>query len=242
MCGFGFVLGRQSKFVLHVARNLPLFSNVLSGLTHVIAVEGIPKTIADHGVDVFHVAHFVAGAQVRHMGRESHVFLAASGNDGRIAQLDVLCRQSNRAQARATHLVDAPSRAFFRQARVDMRLTRWVLALACGQNLAENGFGNFLLGNAGTFYDCFKDRGTQVMSCGVGERTSERPDSGTGGGSDNYICHVISLKCIRRVGCGSAHFARVMQHCSMCLSDLPQCGKRCNVAGSITYGSWRVFY
>lgn len=60
------------------------------------------------------------------------------------------------------------------------------------------------------FYDCFKDCGIQVMSCGVGERIFKRFDSGMGGGSDNYICYVIFFKCICCVGCGFVYFVRVM--------------------------------
>jgi hypothetical protein len=41
-------------------------------------------------------------------------------------------------QARAADLVDAPGRAFLRQAGVDMRLARRVLALAGGQHLADD--------------------------------------------------------------------------------------------------------
>ena len=67
--GLGLVLAGDGEFVLRLAADLPLLGDVLGGLAHVIAVEGVPQPVADHRVDVFHVAHLVAGAQMRGMGR-----------------------------------------------------------------------------------------------------------------------------------------------------------------------------
>ena len=95
LCGFSFVLGRYGKCVLHIARNFPLVGDVFSRLTHMVAVECIPQTIADHRVDVFHVAHFMASPQVGCVRRQCHVFLPTSGNNRRITQLDVLRTKCN---------------------------------------------------------------------------------------------------------------------------------------------------
>jgi hypothetical protein len=53
----------------------------------VVAVEGVPQAVADHRVDEFHVAHLVAGAQMRGMGAQRHVFLPARDDDVGVAQL-----------------------------------------------------------------------------------------------------------------------------------------------------------
>ena len=128
---FCLILRIHSKTVLYLAANLPFFCHVFCGLTHMIAIESIPETISDHAVNITDIAHFVTGAQMRDMRRERHIFLSTRGNNLRISQLDMLSGQGNGAQARSADLVDAPCRAFNRQACIDMGLTRWVLALAC---------------------------------------------------------------------------------------------------------------
>jgi hypothetical protein len=138
--GLGLVLGGDGELVLHIAADLPLLGHVLGGLTHVVAVEGVPQTVADHRVDVFHVAHLLALRAGRGMGAHRHVFLTAGHDDVGVAQHDVLRAQRHGAQARAADLVDAPGRAFLGQARVDMRLARRVLALRGGQDLARGWF------------------------------------------------------------------------------------------------------
>jgi hypothetical protein len=128
--GLGLVLAADGEFVLHVAGDLPLLGHVLGGLAHVVAVEGVPQTVADHRVDVFQVAHLLALPQRRGMGAHRHVFLPAGDDDVGVAQHDVLGAQRHGTKARAADLVDAPGRAFLRQACVDMRLTRRVLPCA----------------------------------------------------------------------------------------------------------------
>ena len=188
--GFGLVLAGQREFVLRVAADLPFFGNVFSGLAHVVAVEGIPKTVADHRIDVRDVAHLHAGAQMRHMGAEGHVFLAAGSDDRRIAQLDVLGCQRHGAQARAADLVDRPGRGFDRQAGIDMRLARGVLALARGQHLAQDGFGDFRLVDARAGDNGFEHGGPKVMCGRVCECAPERTDSGARRRGDYDIGHV----------------------------------------------------
>ena len=138
--GFGLVLRGDGEFVLRVAADLPFLGDVLSGLAHVIAVEGVPKTVLDHRVDQFQVAHLLTGADRLGVHAHRHVFLATGGHDFGVAQLDVLCAKGNGAKARATNLVDAPGRGFLRQTGVDVGLTGGVLALTGGQNLTEDGF------------------------------------------------------------------------------------------------------
>ena len=53
-----------------------------------------------------------------------------------------LIAERDRAQTRAAELVDAPGRAFHRNAGGDRGLARRVLALRRGQNLAHDDFGD----------------------------------------------------------------------------------------------------
>ena len=78
---FGLVLRGDGELVLLFARDLPLGGNVLGGVAHVVAIEGVPKAVLDHRVDELRVAHLGAVAQVRAVRRLAHAFLATGDND-----------------------------------------------------------------------------------------------------------------------------------------------------------------
>ena len=92
----GLVLAGHGELVLLLAADLPLLGDVLGGLAHVVAVEGVPEAVLDHRVDELHVAHLVALPQVLAVGRHRHVLLPARGDDRRVAELDVLGARSPR--------------------------------------------------------------------------------------------------------------------------------------------------
>ena len=50
----GLVLGGRGEGVLLLAGDLPLLGDVLGGVAHVVAVEGVPQAVLDHGVDELH--------------------------------------------------------------------------------------------------------------------------------------------------------------------------------------------
>jgi hypothetical protein len=77
-------------------------------LAHVVVVEGIPKSIADHTIDVLHITHFDPIAQVRNVGAKGHIFLAASCDDVGVTQLNMLSAKSYGAKARTAYLIDTP--------------------------------------------------------------------------------------------------------------------------------------
>jgi hypothetical protein len=70
--GLGLVLRGDGELVLLLARDLPLAGDVLGGRAHVVAVEGVPQAVLDHGVDHLDVAHLGAVAQVRGVRRLAH--------------------------------------------------------------------------------------------------------------------------------------------------------------------------
>ena len=140
--GLGLVLRGDRELVLLRAGDLPLAGDVLGGVAHVVAVEGVPQAVLDHGVDHLEVAHLHAVAQMRAVRRLAHGFLAAGHHDLGIAVEDGLVAERDRAQARAAELVDAPGRALDRDAGGDRGLARRVLALAGGQDLAQDDLGD----------------------------------------------------------------------------------------------------
>ena len=52
------------ELVLLLAGDLELPGDVLGGVAHVVAVEGVPQPVLDHRVDHLEVAHLDAGAQM----------------------------------------------------------------------------------------------------------------------------------------------------------------------------------
>ena len=84
------------------------------------------------------VAHLGAGAQVGGMRRLRHRFLAAGDDDLGVAVGDLLHADRDGAQARAAELVEAPGGLLLRDAGVHRGLAGRVLALAGGQDLAED--------------------------------------------------------------------------------------------------------
>ena len=127
--GFGFVLRGNRKSILLIAGDLPLLGNILSRGAHVIAVEGIPQAVLDHGVDEVPVTHFHAIAQMRGMGRLRHGFLTTCGDDLRITRCNLLHAQCHGAKARTANLVQAPGRCGIGNAGMNGGLAGWVLAL-----------------------------------------------------------------------------------------------------------------
>ena len=79
--GFGLVLGGHRKGVLLIAGDLPLAGDILGSCSHVIAVEGVPQAVPDHGVDHLPITHLHPVAQMGAMGGSAHGFLAANGHD-----------------------------------------------------------------------------------------------------------------------------------------------------------------
>mmetsp|Transcript_26869 Transcript_26869/g.48588 ORF Transcript_26869/g.48588 Transcript_26869/m.48588 type:complete len:355 (-) Transcript_26869:254-1318(-) len=188
---FGFVLAGHGQFVLHFAGDLPLVGNILCRLAHVVAVERIPQTVADHGVDIFQIAHFVTGAERCGMGAEGHVFLAAADNDVRVTQLDVLRGKGHGAQAGAADLIDGPCGGLFGQACVNMCLARGVLPLRRCENLTEDRFGYFGFVDASALYHGFKYGSAQIMCGRVGERAAKAANGSPGSRSDHDVSHRV---------------------------------------------------
>src|SRR5206468_9214261 len=183
----GLVLRENRELVLLRAGDLVLARDVLGGVAHVVAVEGIPQAILDHGVDQFDAAHLDAATQILRVRGHAHGFLAAGDHDFRIAVEQRLIAERYRAQAAAAKLVDAPGRAFHRNTGSDRGLAGRVLALGRGQDLAHDDFGDAARLNAGPLQRGLDGDGAEVMGRHGGERAVETADRGAGGADDDDI-------------------------------------------------------
>jgi len=191
--GFRLVLRGERELVLVVTGDLELLGDVLGGVAHVVAVEGVPQPILDHRVDHLEVAHLDAGAQMLRMRRQRHRLLAAGHDDLRVSGGDLLHAKRDGAQARAADLVKPPGRRTLRQAGMDRRLAGRVLALGRSQHLAEDHLVDLAGLDAGPHQQFANDGGAQLMRGGRREGPVERTDRGARGAGDDD-----------RIGCG--HF------------------------------------
>ena len=98
-----------------------------------------------------------------------------------------LIAQRHGAQAGAAELVDAPGRAFHRNAGGDRGLTGRVLALGGGQDLTHDDFGDAARLDAGALERGLDRDGAEIVGRGGGERAVETADRGAGGADDDDI-------------------------------------------------------
>ena len=140
----------------------------------------------------------MARAQVRDVGAERHVLLAAGHHDAGVAELDVLGAQRHGAKAGATHLVDAPGCAFGRQAGVHMGLAGRVLALAAGEHLAEDRLVDLCLVDACALNQLFEHYGAQIVGRRARKRAVETAHGRACGRNDNDVGHTFLSMSVRR--------------------------------------------
>ena len=185
--GLGLVLRLHRELVLLRAGDLPFLGDVLGGRAHVIAVEGIPQAVLDHGVDQLEAAHLHAVAQMLAVRRLAHRFLAAGDHDVAVAVEDGLVAERHRPQARAAELVHAPRGALDRNAGGDRGLAGRVLALTGGQDLAHDDLGDPAALDAGALERLLDRDLAQFMGRQAGKRPVERADRRAGRADDDDI-------------------------------------------------------
>ena len=152
-----------------------------------IAVEGIPQPVLDHGVDHLERAHLHAVAQMLGVRRHAHGLLAAGDHDLAVAVQDRLIAERDRAQARTAQLVDAPGGAFDRNAGGDRGLPRRVLALTGGQDLPHDDFGDAAAFDAGALQRRLNRDLAELMRRQIGEGPVEGADRRAGGADDDDV-------------------------------------------------------
>ena len=187
--GLGLLLRAGGEGVLLVAGQLPLARHVLGRVAHVVAVDGAPQSVLEHGVEELDVAHLGAVAQVRDVGRLAHALLAAGDDDVGVAQLDGLVAQRDAAQAGATELVDLVGGALDRDAGLDRRLARRVLAGAGGQDLTQDRLVDLLGVDFGPLHRFLDRHGAQIGRGDARKSPVERADRRTRRPGDDHFCH-----------------------------------------------------
>ena len=170
--------------------------DVLRGGAHVIAVEGVPQAVLDHGVDQFDVAHLHAAAQMLAVRRHAHGLLAARHHDLAVAIEDGLIAERHGAQAGAAELVHPPGRALDRNAGGDGGLPRRVLALAGGEDLPEDDLGDLAALDAGALERLGDGDLPEFVRRQGGKRPVERADGRAGSADDDdIVLHWFTPSC-----------------------------------------------
>ena len=154
-----------------------------------IAVEGIPKAVLDHGIGEFHGSHFGPVAQMRGMCGQAHVLLTARNDDRCVPGLDGLVTERYGTQAGAADLIDRERRRFHGDAGAHRRLASGVLALARGEYVAQHDIRNVGCFDCGSVQRRADDGRPQLMGGNAGQRSPERSDSRACGRNDNNVCH-----------------------------------------------------
>src|SRR5262249_2051439 len=187
------VLRGDREFVLLRARDLPLPGDVFGCRTHVIAVEGVPKTILDHRIDHLVVTHFHAVAQMRTVRRHAHGLLPARNDDFGIAVEDRLIAQRHGAQSGTAQLIDAPGGGLDGYTGADRGLPRGILPLAGSENLTHDDFGHIWSFDAGAF-EAFGDRHlSEFVRRQARQSSIERTNWRAGGAhDDDVVLHHIT--------------------------------------------------
>ncbi len=159
-----------------------------------IAVEGVPQAVLQHGVDHLELAHLGAVAQMRGVRRLAHALLTAHHHDRGVAVADRLPAEGDGAQAGAAELIDAQRGLLDRNARIDRGLAGRVLALTGTQDLAHDDFVDFLGLDLGALQRALDGDLAQIMSRHSAEGAIERADGRARcARDDDFRCHVVLL-------------------------------------------------
>jgi len=117
-------------------------------------------------------------------------FLAPGDDDFGIAVEQRLITERHGAQAAAAELVNAPCRAFHRNAGGDRGLAGRVLALCRGQDLTHHDFRDAARLDARPLQRSLDGDGAEVVGRGGGECAVEAADRGAGGAdADDFVGH-----------------------------------------------------
>jgi len=113
----------------------------------VVLVECVPQTVAHHRVGQRRVAEFRSRAHVHAMRGLAHAFLSARHDDVGLIELQRLVAHRDRAQPRATELINAQGRRLVGNARRHGRLPRRILSRTRREDLAENNVRHLVGGH-----------------------------------------------------------------------------------------------
>ena len=120
-------------------------------------------------------------------GGEAHALLAAGDDDLVVTGHDGLSRQHHGLEAGAADLVDGHGRHALRQAGLDDRLTRRVLAAASGEHLTEDDLADLLATEAAAAQQVLMTVAPSSGRPSWPNDAAELADGGAGSGDDDDV-------------------------------------------------------
>ena len=232
-----FHLALIGELIAFFAADVELFGNVLCGHAHVIAVEGIGETIADHGVLKGARIHAIAETSlVEQVRGGGHVFHATDDHDFGVAVIDHGGRHIEGLEAGAAEVIQCRSGHLIGETGISGRLTGRILAEAGLDDVAEEHFVNLFGFDPGAFQGFPNDNFTELDGGNVGERAAKFANSCAAGAEDSdIVLHKLFLSCRAFVSAASwlkLYYSKLLKRTP--LGDfISSCNRR---SPDLTYG------
>ena len=180
LSGLGLLLGGGGELVQILTGDAPDVADVLSGGAHMVAVEGIPQTVVDHGVYDLIVEHTGTPAGSGDgIGSGGHDLGTAGHDDVGVAGLDGTGGLNDALHAGAADHAHSVGGSGQRQAGLHAHLTGHVLALTGGEDAAEHQLVYMLRSDTGTVQRLFDHDSAQLGGGLILQGAAEAAQSGT---------------------------------------------------------------
>ena len=190
--GLSLVLGGGGELVQLLTGDAPHVADVLGGGAHVIVVERIPQTVADHGVDDLLVTHAGAPALLgQGIGGSGHILHAAGHHDVGIAGEDGAAALDDGLHAGAAHHTHGVGGGGQGHAGLHSGLTGGVLAQGGGEDAAEHDLVHVLGGHVGPLQGLLDDQSAQLYGGSILQRAAIGADGSAAAVNNiNFLHHV----------------------------------------------------
>ena len=145
-CSRSSLMTLQCKFVLVLASNIPLLSDVLSSDTHVTIVKWIAEC-AQHCINQLAITHTLSPANVGNpVGCTAHGLSPTSHGYCGIALVNSLGRRNNCLQTTAAQAIDSKSRCFDRKTSMNCSYPSNIQVVSVGMKYAPKDHMPHLFG------------------------------------------------------------------------------------------------
>ena len=190
--GLGLLLGGGAESVQLLTGDAPHVADVLGGGAHVIVVEGVPQTVADHGVDDLLVTHAGAPALLgQGIGSGGHVLHAAGHHDVGVAGEDGAAGLDDGLHTGAADHAHGVGGGGQGHAGLHSGLTGGVLTQGGGEDAAEHDLVHVLGGHVGPLQGLLDDQSAQLYGGSILQRAAIGADGSAAAVNNiNFLHHV----------------------------------------------------
>src|SRR6516162_5051177 len=178
----------HSELILLFAGDAVFFGDVLAGDAHVVVVVNVPEAIVHHGVDDGGVAEPITLTRLRQkIGGVGHRLHAAGEDDGTVAGLYRLRRESDGFQPGATDLVDCHGTYLGGETTEDCGLTRGVLTEPRWEDVAHDALIDLLGIEGGALHGLAHNDCAELRRGEIGETALKFSDRSAASRNDDNL-------------------------------------------------------